>query len=305
MAIDSKLSLVAEIDVKLRAAGRHSAQWHKANVVFVPVLGGAFGLFCSYVSSMDAVWAVAGFLSFAALTGVSIWFQATAPLVVESIGELHELRNATERAQQNANYGASIAVLASTLLKFVEARTEIGVRNDNELGECVLEALQALEQAAPTLFSFAPSEKWSFTVFRADDVGNLTPVKRVASASHPRKVSRPRSWRTGEGHVGQAFQKRQMIITVDATAQEVAALFRASGSNERPGDDELYRSYVSAPFGLTADDRKPLGVLVVTSDVPGRFDIPARQPVELVASVLAAVTRIRYRSHNSELKEPR
>jgi hypothetical protein len=296
MAINSKRSLVAEIDAKLRAAGRHAAQWHKVNVVFVPVLGGAFGLFCSYVSSMDAVWAIAGFLSFAALTGVSIWFQATTPLVVESIGELYELRNATERAQQSADYGASIAVLASTLLKFVEARTEIGVRNDDDLRECVREALQALEQAAPTLFSFAPSEKWSFTVFRANEAENLMPVERVASASHPRKATLPRSWRAGEGHVGQAFQKRQMIITSDATSQEVAALFRANGSNERPGDDNLYRSYVSAPFGLAADDRKPLGVLVVTSDVPGRFDFPARQPVELVASVLAAVMRIRYRS---------
>jgi hypothetical protein len=290
-----KSKILSELDEKLRAAGRHAARWHRANVVFVSLLAAAFGLFCAYVPTMAVGWIVFGFAAFAFLHIGSMYFQVTAPLVVESVGELHELRNVAERAQQSADYGASIAVLASVLMKFVETRTEIGVQDDAALEECVLEVLQALEQHAPILFSFERSEKWSFTVFIADANANLVPVKRLASAVHPRKDSQPRSWRAGDGHVGQAFQRRQTIVTRDATDPEVAALFRAQGANERKGDDELYRSYVSAPLGSGGEGRSPLGVLVVTSNVPGRFEDLARQPIELTANLLATVMRIRYR----------
>jgi hypothetical protein len=239
MPIPLKSKFLTELDRKLHEAGRHAARWHRANVVFVSLLAGAFGFFCAYVPDMDTGWIILGFILFLSLQGVLVHFQVTAPLVVESVGELYELRNATERAQQNADYGASIAVLASVLLKFVETRTEIGVENDAALEECVLEVLKALEQHSPILFSFERAEKWSFTVFRADANGNLVPVKRQASATHPRKDSLPRSWRAAEGHVGQAFQRQRMIVTRDATDPEVAPLFRAHGANERKGDDEL------------------------------------------------------------------
>jgi hypothetical protein len=291
-----KSKILSELDEKLRAAGRHAARWHKTNVVFVSLLAAAFGLFCAYVPTMDVGWAVLGIAAFFVVHILSMYFQVTAPLVVESIGELHELRSVAERAQRSADYGASIAVLASVLLKFVETRTEIGVQDDAALEECVQEILQALEQHAPILFSFERKEKWSFTVFSADAHANLAPIKRLASATHPRRDSQPRSWRAGEGHVGQAFQRRKTIVTRDATDPQVAVLFRAQGANEREGDDALYRSYVSAPLGAGGEGRAPLGVLVVTSDVPGRFEGLARQPIELTANLLATVMRIRYRN---------
>jgi signal transduction protein with GAF and PtsI domain len=63
---------------------------------------------------------------------------------------------------------------------------------------------------------------------------------------------------------------------------------RPKAKNEREGDEEFYVSFVSAPITVfEADADRKIGVLVLTSDLPGRFDEDNSKVVEHLAEVLA------------------
>lgn len=78
-----------------------------------------------------------------------------------------------------------------------------------------------------------------------------------------------RAWKPGSGHVGKAFELKSELVCSDATQPDVAAWITAPPDSYHPSDDTKYRSLVSVPIALDQD--APMGVLVMTSDVPGRF----------------------------------
>ena len=93
-----------------------------------------------------------------------------------------------------------------------------------------------------------------------------------------------RSWEPGEGHVGMAFQKQREFIAEDTSQTDAKQLFEAPETKRRSDDVDRYRSIASIPIRLGGEG--PVGVLVATSDVAGRFYLPkegadpARDPVE-------------------------
>lgn len=78
-----------------------------------------------------------------------------------------------------------------------------------------------------------------------------------------------RTWRPGEGHVGKAFELQRELICGDATALDVAAWIAAPPGKESDLDLERYVSLAAVPIAINADE--PLGVIIMTSDQPGRF----------------------------------
>jgi signal transduction protein with GAF and PtsI domain len=80
----------------------------------------------------------------------------------------------------------------------------------------------------------------------------------------------------------------RILFTTDMTSDEASMLLKPSLANERPYDPDVYRSFVSAPILLDVTP-EPLrfGVLVITSNVAGRFDDDNKTIVAHAAQVLA------------------
>jgi GAF domain-containing protein len=78
-----------------------------------------------------------------------------------------------------------------------------------------------------------------------------------------------RSWPMGHGHVGRAFQDERELIASDVQDATMEAYFRTPDHLARKDDSARYRSLAAVPIMIGG--AKPLGVLIATSDVPGRF----------------------------------
>lgn len=78
-----------------------------------------------------------------------------------------------------------------------------------------------------------------------------------------------RTWKVGEGHVGKAFELQRELICGDSSAHDIKPWISASPANFDALDDERYVSLAAVPIGVNAEE--PIGVLIVTSNVPMRF----------------------------------
>ncbi len=120
------------------------------------------------------------------------------------------------------------------------------------------------------LFGYIHNEKWNYVIYFYDKNGEtLNSFWRVKSPNHTSSGD-GRSWKIGQGHVGQAFDRREAIITSDATEEKVRNLSEAPKRKQESYDRETYASFVAIP--IMKDNHEPIGVLVVTSDVRNRFD---------------------------------
>lgn len=142
------------------------------------------------------------------------------------------------------------------------------------------------------------SDRWNFAIYTHDPAtGKLEcvacrrPIRAEEEAPH-------RSWGPGEGHVGIAFQTGREIVAGDTSEPEAQALFDAPDPLRRGDDRDRYRSIASVPIRLGGE--QPIGILVATSDVAGRFRLrgsdeeTAQDPVEplrVLANALALVIK--------------
>ena len=159
---------------------------------------------------------------------------------------------------------------------------------DDGVSEACRIAISPMIEAAGILFNFGFGEAWSVAVYQLGDRGDLlVPVWWKRAEDHPSQGT-PRSWRPGDGHVGSAFMQDRILFTTDMTSEEASMLLKPSVANGRQYDDSVYRSFVSAPILLDAEPHPVrFGVLVITSDVAGRFDEDNRTVVAHAAQVLA------------------
>jgi hypothetical protein len=130
--------------------------------------------------------------------------------------------------------------------------------------------LDLLVASKSTLFGMG-DEQWNFSIYlwnggagQLDCIACRRPARTDEDAPH-------RSWRPGEGHVGKAFQMRRALTCADSTDPNVRSFFDAP-EDKRAGydDSQRYRSLAAVPFQLPGAEG-PTGVVVATSDVPGRF----------------------------------
>jgi hypothetical protein len=143
--------------------------------------------------------------------------------------------------------------------------------DSNELQRIVGNVLDPLWTNGEGIFGFGPTERWNFVVYIFDPYRNaLVSIWRQKSQTHPSE-GLGREWRHGQGHVGFAFANSRPIITEDSRNPDVRNLVTAPEGHARDYDESVYVSFASIPIGPVGDQDQPLGVMVATSDRPGRF----------------------------------
>jgi hypothetical protein len=161
----------------------------------------------------------------------------------------------------------------------------------------IRDMLDLLAASKSTLFGMG-DELWNFSVYLwREDLGLLEcvacrrPTRSDEDAPH-------RSWRPGEGHVGQAFQMKRALICADSTDLNVRGFFDAPEDKRTSYDDAMrYRSLAAIPFALPGQD-EPMGVVVATSDVAERFrpeesgDHEAVRPIRALGKTLATLLAV-------------
>ncbi|HEX2763482.1 MAG TPA: GAF domain-containing protein [Allosphingosinicella sp.] len=228
---------------------------------------------------------------------VVLYFVAT--LYAETVPELHLEKTELGELQQlmaeditasddHIRWLEAANTLASYWSTFQGLITHLNPIDDKRFAEACRIAVGPMVDAAGTLFDFDYGEVWSVAVYRLDATGeSLDAVWWQRPADHPSQGT-PRSWRPGDGHVGSAFMQDRILFTTDMTSDEAAMLLKPSVANDRPYDADVYRSFVSAPILLDVEPG-PLrfGVLVITSNVAGRFNDDNKSIVAHAAQVLA------------------
>jgi hypothetical protein len=115
------------------------------------------------------------------------------------------------------------------------------------------------------------AELWNFSVYMYNAHNDLLePVWRDRHPDHPSGTGNGRVWKPGVGHIGLAFSQQDARITADARVPGSAELLRLPSGYGRAYDEATYVSFVSQPIPRSPE-LQPWGVIVATSNVPGRF----------------------------------
>lgn len=170
---------------------------------------------------------------------------------------------------------------------------DAGFQDLSELKEAIDEILNVIVVGREQLFDMKSDELWNFAVYLySTNDKKLKPAWRV----HHHKLDASgdgRIWAPGEGHVGQAYQGGNALITNDATDKELVEVFKPKKGNERKEvDTTVYISFASIPIGPFDEKDDPFGVLVATSDTARRFDdnnsLILRHASVILANIIAA-----------------
>ena len=118
------------------------------------------------------------------------------------------------------------------------------------------------------LFGYSGDSLYNFALYKYDSSSDDL---HIEWRSHDnRLVPSNRRWKPGHGHVGLAFIQDQAKICGDITKSSELA-----GNNNRRGDNNNYRSFISIPINdssCSSTGKKPLGVLVLTSSAANQFN---------------------------------
>jgi hypothetical protein len=167
------------------------------------------------------------------------------------------------------------------------------IRGITELKEAVGIICDEIVENRNEYFAFGRKELWNFAFYLWDDNQQLlVPIWRNKHPKHP-STTIGRCWRDGQGHVGHAFRRTEALITPDALSNDVRNFILADDNEQMPYDDFAYRSYASQPVKWSSRER-PFGVLVATSDRPGRFDQTNALVLLHASAVLASTIQLAY-----------
>jgi hypothetical protein len=174
--------------------------------------------------------------------------------------------------------------------------TQIGFVSVEEFQENADELLSVIIEGRSELFGFTERELWNFACYVFDEERQfLVPVWR---RKHDRLPSEGlgRSWAIGTGHVGKAFADNEAKITADATHETVIGHMRAPVSQRHEHDETVYRSFAAILIQIGDEGDRPLGILVGTSDVAGRFTKDNSLILYHAANVLAILIQMNHTS---------
>ena len=161
-----------------------------------------------------------------------------------------------------------------------------------EIRECISEILSIIVDRREEIFDISGVEWWNFAIYIFDEEeALLKPIWREKHRNHPAN-SLGRTWHRGEGHIGSAFNKCDSIFTDDVTEGDLGEALEPRSTKVNSYDAEAYRSFGSIPIGPINDSDLPVGVLVATSNVIGRFDRANGLILRHAAAVLANLIHI-------------
>lgn len=187
---------------------------------------------------------------------------------------------------------------ATALFYIVEEAVVSGVGTNTEQATRFGAMLDVIIAEKTTLFGM-DSDRWNFAIYLYDADDNLLHCNACRRPIRAEEEAKHRSWKPGEGHVGIAFQTKREIVASDTSEPEARALFDGPDPSMRDVDRARYRSIASIPIRLGG--APPVGILVATSDVPGRFHIRPRgddsavdpvEPLRILSNALAMMIQI-------------
>lgn len=300
MSKDNSDSKKDQSPLATEAKFRCAVQSQNRLVNFLAILAGPTAL-AVWLGVFDATKVGTGW--FWTVTCLIVAFQAALYYVTtrysETVPALHLSNSVLAEAYEDALNELDILVEERTWLQtanrlgsywstFQGLIEEKAPTNDEDFAESCGLAIKPMIDAAGILFGFEFDDIWSVTVYAYDrDTERLTPVWYKRTEDHP-STGAPRAWRQGDGHVGSAFMQNRILYTIDMADGDASMLLQPSAENGREYDENVYRSFVSAPITLDLNSGPAqFGVLVVTSNVIGRFDDENRGIVGHAAQVLA------------------
>jgi hypothetical protein len=257
--------------------------------------------FAAWKPNLVTLWVVGLGLSFLG-TLFLLWVERSEPeILLDAEKAIVEAENRTAiigKLEEDFSWFSRLYSLSNFLREIVEQVALQGSGNEEEQAKRFGFMLDLLVADKGVLFGMN-DDRWNFAVYlfnpasgQLDCVACRRPIRAEEEAPH-------RSWKPGIGHVGIAYQTARTIVAADTSAPEARALFDAPEGLRNSDDVERYRSIASVPIRL--QDENPIGVVVGTSDVPGRFrlkrpdDDAARDPVEPIRSLaihLAMLNRV-------------
>jgi len=177
------------------------------------------------------------------------------------------------RVIQELNRDLARTVRVEGIVDAMREVVDLAISNDSishgKLIEWLTDLLDFLVADKLTLFEIG-DEQWNFSIYILDQANEelncaatRRPTKKEEDAPH-------RSWKIGEGHVGKAFQSGRPLVCADSKDPNVRGFFDAPTGKLMEYDTDRYRSLAALP--IQANDERPLGVLVATSEIKGRFD---------------------------------
>lgn len=198
---------------------------------------------------------------------------------VETVRDLHkaEMEMERQRARIERNVRTETALVAwTTLTKVLSevldtalAKDQLSLEDTRKLYEF---AIEAIAERRMRLFGIE-DDYLNISLYAWRDEANELECLACYRSRPSDMMKARRSWKPGEGHVGKAFELQRPLICSDARVPDVAAWIAAPPGKSKPEDSEKYISLAAVPVGLTST--KPLGVLIMTSDVAGRFTTDA------------------------------
>ena len=198
--------------------------------------------------------------------------------------DLEQLQDSISILSMQSSYSKSIR---ATILEYKLAENK--VTNLEDLRSMIDALSSTLYIDGEFIFGLGSSELWNFAVYLySEDNRNLVPVWREKSRNHP-STDMGRIWNPGEGHVGKAFVDQKSIITEDAREDGVSEFSATPPGKNKAYDQSAYVSFAAIPIGpILIKDTRPYGVIVGTSDRPGRFDVEKAGILEHIAGAIAA-----------------
>lgn len=225
--------------------------------------------------------------------------------------DLGEKEKEADFYKENSDYLASWLSLEMLLREFVD-NAITGKIDKANINASIEQILELVAERKSILFGIN-DEYWNLAVYLPDSVGKKLECVACLRSRQSEGRKPHRSWLIGRGHVGKTFEMQSELICSDARSPDVAAWVTATGENFREGDLKRYVSL--AAFPVAVERSQPLGVIILTSDQPGRFSVRAEngaenrgsdnkesaEPLHEVARFLAQIIYlVQNRCHTSE-----
>ncbi|MGI4977973.1 MAG: hypothetical protein ACRYG6_13620 [Janthinobacterium lividum] len=206
----------------------------------------------------------------------------------EILAELDELTQKLKGFDVAVGVFTTVDLLCTAWRKFVDASVNNPKLEDVKLIEAISAMCGLIVYRKDDIYHFRPTELWSFGVYKFDTMTNtLLCVWREKATSHPGN-SEGRPWQPGQGHVGITFSNRSGKTTLDARVPAVRELLQAPTGLTREYDGKVYVSLQTEPI-LVTEDGQPWGVIVGTSNLPGRFNGSNGMALNHLASEIASL----------------
>ena len=143
-------------------------------------------------------------------------------------------------------------------------------------------------------------ERWTVTIYQEED--GILRSAAACTVDRGEENAKVREWPIGQGFAGAAYVRAQEVVLADAQAPNVRALLNVPSDRSKPGDDAKYRSVAAVPVRV-ANQSKPWGVVIATSDQVGRFDASdngeaamSAQAIRILAGMVALIVAAEIRA---------